>query len=199
MTFSAVFAGFFMPMGGLATAAAAALLALLSNLFLSLAESAFQKPSDLRIRYRSVMIYGMGGSIMLTFLRLWLLPFEAWICFSALITSLWRMTVSHKNSLRGRQLPSPMQTPTVCGRMRFPCGLPPFRVLYVCFSPRPLSDGQRRLLWLCAPVAAWALSLPARKKAEPDGAQRRFLTDSAAKMWAYFDKYCGEEDNFCPG
>lgn len=198
MTFSAVFAGFFMPMGGLATAAAAALLALLSNLFLSLAESAFQKPSDLRIRYRSVMIYGMGGSIMLTFLRLWLLPFEAWICFSALITSLWRMTVSHKKLLAWETAAQSDANPNGLWAHAVSMWFAPISGLICLLFSASVIGRTAGLLWLCAPVAAWALSLPARKKAEPDGAQRRFLTDSAAKMWAYFDKYCGEEDNFLP-
>ena len=54
------------------------------------------------------------------------------------------------------------------------------------------------LVWLCAPVTAWALSLPARKNTEPTEAQRRCLTGWAARLWTYFDRFCAEEEHFLP-
>lgn len=198
MTFAAIFAGFFMPVGGLATAASAALLALLSNLFLSLADRALQKPGDFSIRYHALVIHGVGGAIMLTFLRLWLLPYEAYICFSATLSSLWRMAVSRKKLLSWETAAQSDGNPNGlwahCAAMWF-AALGGLCCLLLSASIIGRTAG---LIWLFAPAAAWALALPARRKSQPTGAQRRMLTECAAGIWAYFDKYCCAEDNFLP-
>ena len=197
-TFGAVFAGFFLPSGGMAVAAAAALLALLSSFFLTLAERAFQKTSRARLRHRSVVIYGAGGALMRTFLRLWLLPCEAWVCFSAMAAALWRMAVSGKKLLQWETAAQTDADPNglgahLAGTWFAPvCGA-------VCLGFSASVIGRTAgLVWLCAPVTAWALSLPARKSTEPTEAQRRCLTGWAARLWTYFDRFCAEEEHFLP-
>lgn len=100
MTLFALVFGFFLPEGGLALAAWAALLALLSSLFLSLAESGARRREKVRLRRYTRLLTGVGGAMVRTFIRLWLLPFEAWVCLSAIAMALWRMLVSHKRLLQ---------------------------------------------------------------------------------------------------
>jgi cyclic beta-1,2-glucan synthetase len=197
LTFAAVAVGFFTPRSGLVLAALAALLALLTNLFFALAEDVMQ-PSGARIRYHSVVIRGLGGAIMLTFIRLWLLPFEAWVCLTSAARSLWRMAVSRRKLL---QWETAAQTDADPNSLRAH-----YAAMWFCplaglccllFSPSVIGR-TAGLMWLTAPAAAWALSLPARAGAAVTGAQRRFLTDCARDIWEYFDKFCSPEDNFLP-
>jgi cyclic beta-1,2-glucan synthetase len=198
LTFAAIFAGFFIKTGGLATAAAAALLALASRLFVSLAELSAQKARDARRRYHSAVVYGLGGAIMQTFLRLWLLPFEAWTCISAICASLWRMAVSGKNLL---QWETAAQTETNHSSLKahilgmWSAVLPG---ILCALLARSIIGRAAGLIWLTAPAAAWALSLPAKNKAGPGETSRRYLTEKAREIWLYFDRFCAPEDNYLP-
>ena len=54
-------------------------------------------------------------------------------------------------------------------------------------------------LWFAAPVIAWWLSRPLRRReARLTAAQARFLRRIARKTWAFFDTFVGEEDNWLP-
>lgn len=46
------------------------------------------------------LLTGAGGAIVRTFMRLWLLPFEAWVSAAAILTVLWRMLISHRKLLQ---------------------------------------------------------------------------------------------------
>ena len=99
-TLAAITAGFFLPGSGLRVAAWAALLALLARLFLSLAEGGMSRRGSGRIRRYTRIPSGVGGAIVQTFIRLWLLPYEAWISLTAIAAALWRMLVSHRRLLQ---------------------------------------------------------------------------------------------------
>ena len=83
---------------GFRAAAAAAALCLLSDLILALAEE-LRRPRRVRTRRWTRILVGFGGAIVKKFMRLWLLPWEAWVCLSAASAALWRMAVSHRRLL----------------------------------------------------------------------------------------------------
>ncbi|NCB63820.1 MAG: hypothetical protein EOM52_09480, partial [Clostridia bacterium] len=82
-----------------AFAAGAAILSAASNLLLSGAELAFRGGRGFADRYHSTIITGFGGILLQTLVQLLFLPFHAWICASAAVTALWRMSVAHKGLL----------------------------------------------------------------------------------------------------
>ena len=111
---------------GLRLAAYAALLALAQGLIFALGHPIVH-PADARVRYHSSVLPGLAAAVVQTVLRLILLPWEAVVNASAIVTALWRMTVSHRDLLqwqtaaqraaksavtvRGSRLPSRSRTP----------------------------------------------------------------------------------------
>ncbi len=196
VTLLAILAGFLLPGSSLVIAAWAALLALLDRLFLSfLAESRRRSGRERRF---SRLLTGAGGAIVQTFLRLWLLPYEAWICLSALLTALWRMVVSHKKLLQWQtaaQAERGRGGLSACLRAFLPAQVP--GLLCLLLSPGILGRAAG-LMWLLSPAAAYALSLPARKGAFLSSRDREELLELAEKSFRYYRDFCREEDHFLP-
>lgn len=196
--FAAIFAGFIFPERGLLTAALAAIAALASGLLISLTELASERPDAISAKYHSHVLGGIGASIVRTAFRLWLLPYEAWICISAAICAVWRMTVSGKNLLE-------WETAAQAGGKKRG-----FRQYFKSMWLAPaaglllivLSDGILAkavgLMWLLAPAAAASLALPARKEPAPSDSERSYLIGCAKEIWSYFSQFCTEADNFLP-
>ena len=198
MTLLAIVLGFLLPWAGLDLAAWAAVLALTGQLLLSLAESAGGRRQLPRLRRWARLLTGVGGAIVQSFMRLWLLPWEAWVCASAIGTSLWRMYVSHKKLLewetaaqserRGGRLVS-------YGRSMWFALL--IGLLCLCLSEGILGKAAG-LMWLLSPAAAMALALPSHKEQHLSEAHREWLSDRAGDTWRYFSTFVTEEDNYLP-
>ena len=54
------------------------------------------------------------------------------------------------------------------------------------------------LVWLLAPVLAWAVSRPSGHGKALPPADRAFLLHQATLIWRYFDKFLREEDHYLP-
>ena len=198
MTLFAILAGFLLPGEPLAVSAWAALLALLDRLTLSLIEGSLQQREKLRLRRFSRVLTGVGGAIVQTFLRLWLLPYEAWICLTAALTALWRMTVTHRKLLQWQTAAQAEQGKGGLWAhvMAFwPTALPGLYLLL--FSPSILGRSAG-LLWLLSPITAFALALPARREAQLSAADRDYLREAAGKSYQYYRDFCGAEDHGLP-
>lgn len=195
-TLLAILAGFFLPGSPLVIAAWAALLALLDRLLLALLAESRRRAG--RERRFSRLLTGMGGAIVQTFLRLWLLPYEAWICLSALVTALWRMTVSHKRLLQWQTAAQAEQgrggLPAYCRAF-----LPAEALGLLCLLLSPGILGRSAgLLWLLSPAAACALGLPAGKESSLSSADREELLRLTEQSFRYYRDFCREEDHFLP-
>ena len=195
-TLLAILAGFFLPGSPLVIAAWAALLALLDRLLLAfLAESRRRAGRERRF---SRLLTGIGGAIVQTFLRLWLLPYEAWICLSALVTALWRMKVSHRKLL---QWQTAAQAEHGRGGLLAYCRafLPAEALGLMCllFSPGILGRSVG-LLWLLSPETACALALPARKESNLSAADRAELLSLTEQSFRYYRDFCRLEDHYLP-
>ena len=196
-TLLAILVGFFLPVYGLRLSAWAALLALLSGLTASLLERARQRGAP-RLRRYARLLTGFGGAIVRCFVRLWLLPWEAWVCLSAALTALWRLCVTRKKLLEwetaaqsdrlgggllayARAMSVPAATGLAC----------------LLFSPAVIGRSAG-LLWLLSPSAAAALALPAFRAETLSRADREYLRERAGETWRYFAAFCTKEDHFLP-
>ena len=196
-TLLALLLGFYLPHRAVVAAAAwAALLALLSRLLLSFAEDGLRRRNRVRLRRYTRLLTGTGASLVQSFLRLWLLPWEAWVCLSAACTALWRMLVSHRRLLQ-------WQTAAQCGGGGFAghirAMLLPMLLGFVLLLSAPGILGRAvGLLWLLSPAAATALALPAKKSNPLSRSDREYLRRAAGESWQYLKQFSTAEENFLP-
>ncbi len=198
MTLLAIVAGFFLPGSALALSAWAALLALTDRLLLSLLRETLLRREGPRIRRFSRLLTGAGGAMVQTFLRLWLLPYESWICLTAAVTALWRMAVSHRNLLQWQTAAQAEQNRGGIGSTL--SAFWPAAVLGLgCLLLSPSILGRSAgLLWLLSPLMALALTLPARKEPTLSPADREELREAAGQSYGYYRELCRAEDHYLP-
>lgn len=198
-TFLAMFLGFTLRWPGLRLAAWAALLSLLSRFLLSLGESALRPDSERRVRYHSTIVHGAAGALAQTLLRLVLLPWETWVCTRAILTALWRMTVSHRRLLA-------WQTAAQSDADRRGSPLAYFRAMWpamalgaVTMLLAPSIAGKAAgVVWLLSPTVLCALSRRIAASAPLGARDRAYLREHAAQIWRYFETFCTEEDHELP-
>lgn len=196
MSLAAILAGFFMA-GGMAVAALAALAALCSQLLISLATDAARPGEERRARYHSAVYHGASGALVNAVSRLVLLPAEAWVCFSAVCLSLWRMLVSKKGLLSWET--ASQSEKRVRGAAAY------YRAMWFCvpvgvvslLSPSVIGKAAG-LIWLFSPLCALALGRERREARPLSDTDRRFLLDRAAELWRYFADFCDRENNHLP-
>lgn len=198
MTLIAITAGFFMPKGGLALAAWAALLSLLSRLLISLAEGGARQREGRRLRRHTRILTGVGGAIVHTFIRLWLLPYEAWVCLSAIITALWRMLVSRKNLLLWQTAAqSELGSVGLAAHIAAMWQAVVLGLFLMAFSP-VIIGRSAGFMWLLSPAAAAALALPAYKETSLSPSDREYIVSAAGDNFKYLTEFSAEEDNYLP-
>lgn len=198
MTFLAILSGFMLPESWLAVSAWAALLALLVNLLLSFAEGSLSRRERVRLKRHTRLLTGIGGSIVQTFIRLWLLPYEAWVCFTAIVTALWRMLVSRRRLLQWQTAAQSENSAHDFGshiqKMWFPMAL---GILLMAFSPAIIGKASG-FMWLLSPAAAAALALPAYKEEKPGSSDAEYLIKAAGESLRYLLDFSTARDNYLP-
>jgi cyclic beta-1,2-glucan synthetase len=137
-------------------------------------------------------------------LTLTMLPHQAWLMLDAILRSIWRMTVSHKNLLEwetaddaDRRLGNAragfvhrMWRSSLLGGILIVAGtaLDPARLL----AATPLV-----LLWAAAPLVAWRVSIPAEPAEEPlSGSDRSDIRTRARMTWRFFDTFITQEGHW---
>ena len=195
-TLAALLAGFFFPARAGAAAAAAAL-CLLSDLIKALGEE-LRARRRVRIRRWTRILSGLGGAIVRNFMRLWLLPWESWICLSAAVTALWRMAFSHRRLLEWETAAqSEARRDSLGGYARAMLPVLPLGLAAMLFSEAVIGRAAG-LMWLISPLTAWALGLPAAEEKALSAPDRDYLRAAAADTWKYFSFLCTREDHFLP-
>ena len=197
MTLLALLAGFFLP-ESLSLAAWAALLALLSRLFLSFAEEQGRSRAARPARRFTRLLTGVGGSIVQSFLRLWLLPCEAWVSLSAIGLSLWRMLISHRRLLQWQTAAQAEQRPdafSAYAKALWQSLL--LGLLLMLFSPTIIGKATG-LSWFFAPLLAYALALPAYAEPRLSAAEQDYLRSAAGEALQYYRDTMTARDNYLP-
>ena len=180
---------------GLTLSAWAALLALLQNLLLALAASRRQRGE--RLRRHARLLTGVGGALVRSFMRLWLLPFEAWVCLTAIAAALWRMLISHRRLLQWQTFAESRGKAGLAAHVRAMWPAAVLGVLLMAFSPVVIGKAAG-LMWLLSPAAAAALALPAAGSPSLSVRDRELLLEAAKDSFSYFRELCTEEEHFLP-
>ncbi|MBQ3404329.1 MAG: DUF3131 domain-containing protein, partial [Oscillospiraceae bacterium] len=198
-TFIALLSGMFISGRAFLWAGITALLSIMSGMLISTAEMVFKNESGLKARYHSAIISGFAGWLMQSFIRLLLLPYEAWICLSACVTALYRMHISGKNMLEWvTAADSELKNKNgfwamyLCMAVCWITG-----VIVLVLSPGVTADALG-VLWILTPACACALSRERRTSVRIKDEDRRFLMNQCGSMWKYFEENMNKENNFLP-
>lgn len=197
-TWAAIFLGCVLRWPGLRLAAYAALLALAQGLILALGHPIVH-PADARVRYHSSVLPGLAAAVVQTVLRLILLPWEAALNVSAIVTALWRMTVSHRDLLQWQtaaQRAGKRDGPAAYLRALWPASALGLLTAVLTPSPTGLAAG---IVWTLSPFVLAALGAPnADAPAQLSRAAQRELLSWAKATWQYFETFCTAGEHYLP-
>ena len=197
-TWAAVFLGCVLRWPGLRLAAYAALLALAQGLIFALGHPIVH-PADARVRYHSGVLPGLAAAVVQTVLRLILLPWEAVLNTSAIVTALWRMTVSHRDLLQWQtaaQRAGKRDGPAAYLRALWPASALGLLTAVLTPSPTGLAAG---IVWTFSPFVLAALGAPnADAPAQLSRAAQRELLGWAKATWQYFETFCTAGEHYLP-
>ena len=197
-TWLSIFLGCVLRWPGLRLAAYAALLALAQGLIRALGQPIVH-PADTRVRYHSDVLHGLASAVAQTVLRLILLPWEAVLNASAIVTALWRMAVSHKNLLQWQTAAQRAGKRDGLGaywRALWPASALGLLTAVLTPSPTGLAAG---IVWVLSPFVLAALGAPNTTGAAPlPRAAQRELLGWAKATWQYFETFCTAEDHYLP-
>lgn len=179
-------------------AAAVAVLSTVSHLIISTAAGIFAKKCG-RVRYHSTILSGFTGQILQTLIRLVLLPYEAIVCLSAIITALYRMLISHKHLLiwvtaADSEKRTKNNVLAVLKRLWPACVITAFIAVITPFPAAAVVS----ILWTLSPILVLYLSQDRRKPEALQPEDRLILSRCAGDIWRYFDELLTPEDNFLP-
>ena len=197
-TWAAVFLGCVLRWPGLRLAAYAALLALAQRLIYTLGHPIVH-PADARVRYHSSVLPGLAAAVVQTVLRLILLPWEAVLNASAIVTALWRMTVSHRDLLQWQTAAQRAAKRDGLGaylRALWPASALGLLTAVLTPSPTGLAAG---IVWTLSPFVLAALGAPnADAPAQLSRAAQRELLGWAKATWRYFETFCTAGEHYLP-
>ncbi len=197
LTLLALVLGLWLP-GRAALAAWSALLALSSQLLLSLAAAGLRERGASPKRRFTRLLSGVGGALVQCYLRLWLLPCEAAVCASAISLSLWRMLISRRNLLQWQTAAQAEQgTAGLAAHLRalWPASLLGLGLTLLSPTVMGMAAG---LSWLLAPLVAHALSLPAYAESSLREHERTYLTEVTTQALGYYLDTMDEGNHFLP-
>lgn len=182
----------------LGIAAGLAVISLWSNLLLAGADLAVRGGVGLRRRYHATIIAGFGGMFLQTLIQFLFLPYHAWICATAILTSLWRSLVSHRKMLEWVTAADTEKKGDGVWK-NFEAQWPAVAVgaFAMVFSVLP-AGAAIGLVWIGSPGFAWALSRPIRERQTESKEGHPFLLNQAALIWEYFRDWLREEDHWLP-
>ena len=197
-TWAAIFLGCVLRWPGLRLAAYAALLALAQGLIFALGHPIVH-PADARVRYHSGVLPGLAAAVVQTVLRLILLPWEAVLNTSAIVTALWRMTVSHRDLLQWQTAAQRAGKRDGLGaylRALWPASALGLLTAVLTPSPTGLAAG---IVWTLSPFVLAALGAPnADAPAQLSRAAQRELLGWAKATWQYFETFCTAGEHYLP-
>ncbi|MES2431885.1 MAG: glucoamylase family protein [Bacteroidota bacterium] len=137
-------------------------------------------------------------------IRIVSLPYEAYLYTDAILRTLWRMAISGKNLLQwnpysgsnkhksifqfyARMLSAPLIAAAILAYIFY---YSPFLLIFSL----PLLAG-----WILSPFIMWLISKPSvSKQKELSNEQQIFLRKLARRIWAFFETFVTERDNWLP-
>ena len=154
------------------------------------------------------IIAGIRGNKKQFLFQVLFLPFQAYLMASAIVVTLFRLVITHKNLLEWvtaadmeRKLKNTIKSFYTLMWSSVAVGI---IVLLEGFfiSENIITTVVAILLgigWIVAPIVAYYLSKPIiYKKEKLDSEEVRVLYDYAERTWRYFDEFVNEENNYLP-
>ncbi|MDR3278260.1 MAG: hypothetical protein LBT12_05745 [Oscillospiraceae bacterium] len=197
-TMASLFFGMMTVNASFAAAALIAALAAISELIIASAASFFGRRRA-KTRYISYVLGGFGGRLAQTMLRLTLLPFEAFICISAIVTALYRMAVSRRRLLAWVTAADAearrKNSVRACFAIMWPCvALSAAVILFTPFAPAAAVA----VVWALSPLYVYALGRERRPRRACNAEDELFLRRCAGDIWRFFNNFLTIDDNFLP-
>lgn len=133
------------------------------------------------------------------------LPYEVFSNLDAIFRTQWRIWISHKNLLQWNSYSHEQrQAETMVTSFINMWFSPVFAFVVMIYLSvyEPISlliALPIIILWMIAPFVAWYIShVFEGKKAQLSSDQRFYLRKLTRKIWAFFETFVGEDDNFLP-
>ncbi|MFB0920992.1 MAG: glucoamylase family protein [Oscillospiraceae bacterium] len=191
-------AAFFSPSRELGTAALIALFCYAFRLVTTAVRDLFRDESELKLRFHSSVIHGLGGAFLQTGLKLIFLPYDAYVCFTATVTALWRMLVSHRGLLRWT--PASMFEGKSQGAWKYFRNMwfSPFAGLIFVFLAPSIIGKASGLVWFLSPYFAFSLSKVIVRQSPLSDADKSYLLSCAKSIWRFFEDFCTAGDHYLP-
>lgn len=174
---------------------------------ISLAGQLFSKPKDeLLSQHILYSVRSSANHFTQQIISLICIPYEAYINTNAILHTLWRVYVSRRKLLQWNPFGSAKKNwhNTILGeyvKMWFPVLLSAALFVYLLFFDTvafaialPLL-----ILWLASPYITRTISFPLTvRKSDLSVDQVAFLYTTARKIWAFFENFVGDHDNWLP-
>ena len=179
---------------------------ILPSLVMSL-QNIFQKQRNVIFSHHLTSVAQKTGSNLIQVLfTLVCLPHEAYFNTDAVLRTLWRMMISHKQLLEWNPSENTNHNlrNDIVGYYRTMWFAPFFAAAssIAIFVSRPASfilAAPFLFIWFISPAIAWWISQPSRRReAKLSLAQINFLRNTSRKTWAFFDNFVGPDDNWLP-
>ena len=172
--------------------------ALLVPVLISIFSVMTRRNGSVCAKYRSSVVCGAEGSFFRAITRVVFLPFEAWICLSAMSRALYRMLISHKKLLAWQTAAqADFSIDTVLGiyMSMWPCAAASLTLL---FFSKAISGIALAALWFLAPLFARSMSRIKNDNNTPSDENREYLLKCASEMWGYYKEFCTPENHYLP-
>ena len=166
----------------------------------------FRKPADvIFIQHFTYTARSAFNNFIQQLLDLEFLPYEVYSNMNAIVRTLWRMYISHKNLLQWNPYNSVKERKTSMLRAFTTMWFEPVfaALVYIyltIFNPSVVLIALPFLsCWMAAPLIAFAVSRPlAPYKIAVTEEQTFYLRMLARKIWGFFEKFVTDEDNWLP-
>ncbi|MDY0222077.1 MAG: glucoamylase family protein [Desulfobacterium sp.] len=133
------------------------------------------------------------------------MPYEAYYSLDAVVRTLWRTLISHKNMLEWNPSAEDNKDDATLWETFRMMWISPFlalitgSVMIVCLAQTSIVAFTILALWFAAPAVVWWFSKPIlEREARLSQAQLLFLRKLSRKSWAFFETFAGPEDNWLP-
>jgi cyclic beta-1,2-glucan synthetase len=166
-----------------------------------------RKPKDVvLIHHIKNSLKGFKDITVKTLFMLICLPYEAFTSLTAIIRTIWRMSITRKNLLEWNPTSHLVHADQSGLRISYllmwiepVLSLVVFAILAVYSPEKLLIAGPVLLLWFIAPFITWYASKPLEKQiAILTSDQNIFLQKLARKTWSFFETFVVAEDNWLP-
>ncbi len=198
VNFLSIFFGLLIGSGIMAVWGIAGLFALLTGPFIAMGDMAASRVYSGDERYHGPVIFGLKGALYRLLFNLSFLPYEAYICLGAILTAVYRMTISHKNMLSWVTSADAefFSQGSLLGHY-FKMAVSPISgaVLIIFAGPAALPAG---VLWAAAPAIAYVISRISEEKRNISDESRDYLLRQGELIWKFFSENINEKNNYLP-